>query len=147
MSRELEQIRSAVRDKDVKTALELIRDHECKVGPSAQLLVFKAMCLQLSDEGSLDEIESILLSAIELDDTCLDAFIEIGWFYLSVLSDPEKGAAAFDKARILVEKFLGETVRGTLACASELRPNQDKREFAEELRRSLMAQAFKDSSP
>jgi hypothetical protein len=141
MSTEVEEIESCIRRKDTRTALSLITSAEKTGGPCPRLEVLKAICLQLSDDASLKEVEGALLRAIDLDDQYVDAFVELGWFRLNVLNDTERAAEAFDKARGLLQKLNGEVFRGVLACRNELQPDQDPERLKGELRQSLLSQA------
>ena len=144
MNVEIEEIRSCVRRKDIKTALSLIASLEGTSGPVPPLQVLKAICLQLSNEASLEEVEASLLSAIEMDDQYVDSYIELGWFRLNVLDDVTRASEAFDRARVLVAKLNGEVFRGIVACADELHSDGTPKTIREELRRSLLAQAEDD---
>lgn len=141
MSTEVEQIKTCIRRKDTKMALSLIASAEKTGGPCPRLEVLKAICLQLSDDASLEEVEGALLRAVELDDQYVDAFVELGWFRLNVLNDTGKANEAFDRALGLLQKLNGEVFRGVLACRDELRSDQDRERFKDELRQSLLAQA------
>jgi hypothetical protein len=134
---QIEQIRLHVRTGDIARALLLIAELELGVGRSPRLLVLKAACLQLSDGTSLTEVEESLLDAIEMDDEYVDAYIELGWFRLSVEDDAIRAEKTFDKARQLLRKLNTEAVRGALACAKELRPNQNQNAMSDELRHEL----------
>jgi len=141
MNSEVEQIMSCIRRRDSKTALSLMASIEGTRGLCARLQVLKAMCLQLTDQASLEDVEASLLKAIELDDQYVDAFVELGWFRLSVLDDARKAMDSFERARSLLEKLNGEVFRGMLACAEELRPDEHRETIKKALRRSLMLQA------
>lgn len=94
--------------------------------------------MQLSEEASLEEAQEALARAIKLDDTYIDAFIELGWFRLNVLDSPKEAAEAFEQARVIIQQLIGELFQGLLACNAELYPNQNNKHFEKEFRKSLL---------
>ena len=101
-----------------------------------KLLVRKAMLMQFED-GSPKDVESALLSALQLDEQCIGAYIELGRFYYAVLDDSGQAKPYFEKALALLSTMSGEVVRGLLDCDLELSPDRDPdvllREYTQEL--------------
>ncbi|MSV36326.1 MAG: hypothetical protein EXQ47_12125 [Bryobacterales bacterium] len=121
---DLDQVRALVKAKDVRNALVLIADIESHRGPSARLFVLRALCLQLSDDASPEDVERALNSALSSDDEYVDAHLEMGWFRLVMLDDAEGAKAFFKQATGLLAKLNEEVVRGLLACDEELSPGR-----------------------
>jgi hypothetical protein len=140
MSGAIEEIRSHLRRKDAEKALSLIDVLGRAEGFSPSLLVLRAAALQLSDGASLDDVEATLLRAIEIDDRCVDAYMELGWFRLNVLDDAHRAEQNFRKAGEILQEWNAEFVRGALACAEELCPNRSQGTLSVELRDTLLKQ-------
>jgi tetratricopeptide (TPR) repeat protein len=105
-------------------ALEKIERAEAEGLLSAELLVWKSRILQLAeDDGSLDDVEKTLLRAIELDETCVAAVVELGWFRLNVQNDAKRAFESFQAALKLQVSVNTETLTGLLKCMQELEPN------------------------
>ncbi|HUA84653.1 MAG TPA: hypothetical protein VMB85_12385 [Bryobacteraceae bacterium] len=138
MNAALDQIRSYMSAHDFDAALRSIEELENESGDSPRLLVWKAGCLQLSDRGTPEEVERMLLRAVELDEEYVPALVELGWFRLNVQDDAAGAKQAFDRARELLKKQIGETYRGALACAQELRSSQSLSAFQPEFERDLL---------
>lgn len=117
---EYDRIRSFIRDKDAVSALGAIEQLEQGQGRSPRSLVLKALCLQLSDNCSLEEVESVLGEALALDDEYVDAHIEMGWFQLVMLDDAETAKTSFAKAAVLIERLSHQVDRGQKACDDDL---------------------------
>jgi hypothetical protein len=100
----------------------------------------KAAALQLSDDGSLEEVEASLVRAIEIDDQYVDAYLELGWFRLNVLDDARQAEQDFAKACEILQKWNAGFVRGALACAEELCPNRSQDELSADFREALLKQ-------
>lgn len=119
---DFDRVRALVRAKDVCNALALIENIESRDGASARLFVLKALCLQLSEDASLEDVEKALNAALSLDDENIDAHLEMGWFRLVMLDDAERAKASFKQAADLMARLNEEVVRGLLACDEELSP-------------------------
>lgn len=88
---------------------------------NSALLVWKSRSSMLSENPtvSLDEVESWLQQAIELDDEYLPAVLELGYFYLNVMDDPRRAMPLFERARHLATENATETLIGLAECISE----------------------------
>jgi tetratricopeptide (TPR) repeat protein len=117
---EIARIKQYVQRKDFPLALSAIRSTEKLDGLSPCLEVLKAICLQLSEDGSLEEAKSALLRAIEFDDQYVEAYIELGWFYLNILNDAVTAAQTFKQASVLIQRLSGQVANGVIACNEEL---------------------------
>jgi hypothetical protein len=77
-------------------AQEKIEKAEAEGVSSAELLVWKSRTLQLAEDGGpLDDVEKTLLRAIALDETCVAAAVELGWFRLNVQNDAKRAIESF----------------------------------------------------
>jgi tetratricopeptide (TPR) repeat protein len=110
-------------------ALIKLQEIETEGIVSAELLVWKARILQLVDDGgSLDEVETTLERAIELDKTCIPALLELGWFRLNVQNDSRQALQSFQAALKLQVPANTEAIIGLLKCMQELEPNNNLEE-------------------
>jgi tetratricopeptide (TPR) repeat protein len=105
-------------------ALKKIEETESKGMLSAELLVWRSRLLQLTEDGgSLDEVENTLQRAIELDETCIAAVLELGWFRLNVQNDAKRAFESFQAALKLQVAINTEAITGLLKSVQELEPN------------------------
>ena len=100
-------------------------------GLTAQMLVRKAILLQFEDatDGTPQEIEDALHAALDRDDKCIEAYIELGRYYYAVLDDSRKAKVAFLKGLDLLRGFNKEIVQGLLDCDEELHPDRNRCEI------------------
>jgi tetratricopeptide (TPR) repeat protein len=102
-------------------ALKVIEDAEALGEESVELLLMKARLLQLVDQDrTLEEVEAALDSAISIDPKSVDALLEMGWFKLNVLDDPQEAQKAFDSALRIQADVNTELVSGLTKCCMEL---------------------------
>jgi tetratricopeptide (TPR) repeat protein len=107
-------------------AQEKIEKAEAEGVSSAELLVWKSRILQLAEDGGpLDDVEKTLLRAIALDETCVAAAVELGWFRLNVQNDAKRAIESFRAALKLQASVNTETLTGLLKCAHELEPDHN----------------------
>ena len=105
-------------------ALEKIEKTEAEGMLSAELLVWKSRILQLAEDGgSLDDVEKTLLRAIELDESCAAAVLELGWFRLNVQNDAKRAFESFQAALKLQASANTEAITGLLKSVQELEPD------------------------
>lgn len=117
---EFADVRALVDARDIQSALALIGQIERNRGSSPRLAVLKAQCLQLSEDASLEDVETALNAAVSMDDEYVDGYLELGWFRLMVLDDPSGAKSSFRQAAELLAKRNEEAVEGLLACDAEL---------------------------
>lgn len=88
---------------------------------SPALLVWKSRSLILSEHPTahLDEVESWLRQAIELDEDYLPGVLELGYFYLNVMDNATRAVPLFERARHLARENATETLIGLAECISE----------------------------
>jgi tetratricopeptide (TPR) repeat protein len=122
-------------DERFDEALGVIEQARPSEGCCADLLVWKAKCLQLGDHATLDEVEGTLRDAIACDEENVDAWGELGWFLLNVRDQAEKAQEAFVRALRIQAKANTEVLIGLVKCAKEINPNKS----SDELKRSLVA--------
>ncbi len=120
-----EQLRLAREQAAIELA-ELRKMDESALTP--RMLVRKAMLLQLENapDGSPEEIEAALQAALDRDDRCIEAYIELGRYYYAVLDDCQRAKAAFLRALELLRGWNREVVEGLLDCDAELSPDRDR---------------------
>lgn len=89
---------------------------------SPQLRVLRGKCIQLADDSPLplSEAEKSFRSALELDDRCLAAWIELGYYTLNVADNAKEAEAIFKKAGEVLSSFQAEIARGCGQCREEL---------------------------
>lgn len=104
-------------------------------GCCADLLVWKARCLQLGERATPEEVEATLRDAIACDEDNASAWSELGWFLLNALDRPEEAENAFTKSLEIRAKENTEVVVGLIRCKKEIAPETDR----VGLRQSLLA--------
>jgi tetratricopeptide (TPR) repeat protein len=111
-----------VRERAVEELAEIRSKDQCTLTP--RLLVRKAMLLQFEDapDGTPQEIEEALKSALKLDDRYIEAHIELGRYYYAVLGDAERARTSFLTALRLLGDISKEAIQGLLDCDAELHP-------------------------
>jgi hypothetical protein len=78
---------------------------------AAQLYLLRGQLIQLQSESTayaLDDAEAAFKSALELDETYVDALVERMHFYDAVCADPPKALAYAKQVRALAQKALDE---------------------------------------
>jgi hypothetical protein len=115
-------IRSLCASGEVEQALGVIAGAEVAGIRTADLLVWKARCLQLSGDGPLGEVEEALQAALTADDRSVDAWVEWGWFLLNVRDRSDSAAEAFGRARDLLRPVNTDVALGLARCAQEGEP-------------------------
>src|SRR5207253_1874230 len=98
------------------TALQLIQETERSEDVTAEILVRKAMCLQMLDDGSPEEIEQTFEAALRLDPESVATLIEFGWFQLNVKDQPDCAESLFRRALELQVSVNTEIVTGLIKC-------------------------------
>jgi hypothetical protein len=104
-------------------AVRLIEDLESAGQVSADLLVQKAVCLQLLEDGSLEEAEGTFKMALALEPDSIEALIEYAWYNLNVKDDPAAADALFQRALRFQSRVNTEILTGLLKCRRELAPS------------------------
>lgn len=79
-------------------------------------LTVKGRCIQLGTKKvRLSEVEKCFKKAIALDPNCVEAMIELAWFYHSVQDNPKRAIVWFNKALQIV-KLQYKEIRKGLRC-------------------------------
>ncbi len=135
-----EQLRLA-RERAALELAQLRSMDECALTP--RMLVRKAILLQFEDapDGTPQEIEAALESALKLDDKYIEAYIELGRYYYAVVDDSQKAKVYFLKALELLRGLNRETIHGLLDCEGELRSERDRGELQREYEALLVGPA------
>jgi tetratricopeptide (TPR) repeat protein len=107
---------------------------------TAELLVRKAMCLQLLDPpvGEFEEVERTFKAALDLDPKSTQALIEYGWYKLNVLDQASEALTLFRRALSLQAEMNTEVVTGILKCMEETSPGLPRQDSLSETVRSLV---------
>jgi tetratricopeptide (TPR) repeat protein len=122
-------------DEQIEEALTTIEHAQPDEGCRAELLVWKAKCLQLSDNATLEEVEDTLRAALAHDEDHVSAWIELGYFLLNVRDQAGDAQKAFLRALAIQSKENTELVVGLAKCAKEIEPSRNH----DELRRTLLS--------
>ncbi len=104
-------------------AVRLIGDLESAGPISADLLVQKAMCLQLLEDGSLEETEETFKAALAREPDSVEALVEYAWYNLNVKDDAAAADELFQRALHLQSRVNTEILAGLLRCRRELTPS------------------------
>ena len=126
-------------DGQQREAIDLLRSaYATSDAPS--LHVLEGQLILLSDwdiEEDLSGVEKAYYEALRLDDTYVDAYLELGWFYYGIMDDAEKGEGFFKEAERLSRSQLMEALEGKLKCIAER-----EKEAAEQLFSQIDASFF-----
>jgi tetratricopeptide (TPR) repeat protein len=117
---DFDEVQALVKLKDIRSALALLDRIDTTRGPSPRSLVLRGVCLQLSDDANLDAVEATFTTALSMDDTFVDAYLELGWFYLMVMGKAEKAKLLFKEAASLLAELNERAIEGLLTCDEEL---------------------------
>ena len=126
---EVSRLRSELQERadheDADGCLRIFRALEQETPLTAQELLQKSACLQLSDElGSLEDAEKALLEALEIARDYIPALLDLGWFHYVVQDDAETGLSYFRQAEELSRRSLSEALEGRNKCLREIRERQ-----------------------
>ncbi len=139
MDMPLERIKKLCSEKRYAEALALITEMEASGFVTSQLLVTKAMCLQVTDDsGSLDEVERTFVAALNIDQRCVEALVEFGWFQLNVKDDARKAESLFRKALEAQAASNTEIISGVVRCRQEVSPTESSTSLVRELKGLLV---------
>lgn len=119
-------------------AITAIEQEEPAEGCCADLLVWKARCLQLGERASPEQVEATLRAAIACDEDNANAWIELGWFLLNVQDSPDRAQSAFKRALAIQAKENTEVLVGLVKCAREIDPETNPAELKQLLLASLV---------
>lgn len=126
-----EQLR-LTRERAALELAELRNMDECALTP--RMFVRKAILLQFEDapDGTPDEIEAALKSALERDDKYIEAYIELARYYYALLDDSRTAKVYFLKAFDLLRGLHDDVIKGLLDCDGEIYPERDRAELQRE---------------
>lgn len=97
--------------------LSEILQQEVEVDGNPRLLVRKAILMQVSDSDFTDaEIRSALNRALTLDPQCVSAYVELGWFKLTVENDPHGAKEVFLQGKTILDRLHEEIMQGLNDC-------------------------------
>ncbi|MCB1155990.1 MAG: hypothetical protein H7A25_12900 [Leptospiraceae bacterium] len=106
---------------DSKNYDEVIRLLDNETNMSPYHCTVKATCIQLSENTkyTLEDVERLLLKAIEIDGKYLQPYIELGYFYHSVLENEDKAEYFFSIAKKILRDYLVEILIGDFQVRNE----------------------------
>ena len=95
-----------------------------EIGPESltpMLWVLRGKCIQLAEGTSLplDEAKKSFQRALELDENCLEAWIELGYYLLCVEDDAQEASTIFQNAQRVLAKYEEEIQEGLRECQEE----------------------------
>jgi hypothetical protein len=137
---DIELIRKLYADGQYSEILRHIQQLESAGCISAELIVRKAMCLQLLEQPKVEfgEVEGIFKSALDLDPKSIQALIEYGWYKLNVLDDASAALELFRRAQQLQVEINSEIAMGLLKCMEETSPGVSRHAALSELVSALV---------
>jgi hypothetical protein len=134
-----DDIKQLCSERKYSEALQRIKEIERSGDVTAELLVQKAMCLQMADDnGTLEEVEQTFETALQLEPESVQALVECGWFQLNVKDQPQCAQVLFSKALELQVSVNTEIVAGLLKCYREVSPENHSERLLTELTHSLI---------
>jgi thioredoxin-like negative regulator of GroEL len=122
-------------------AVRLIGDLESVGQISSGLLVQKAMCLQLLENGTLEETEEAFQAALAREPNSIEALVEYAWYSLNVKDDAAAADELFQKALRLQNRVNTEILTGLLKCRRELTPSVSPEEALAGIRPCLFEES------
>jgi hypothetical protein len=136
----IELVRKLYADGRYPEVLKYIQELESSGYIFAELLVRKAMCLQLVELpiGEFVEVEGIFKSALDLDPKSIQALIEYGWYKLNVLDDASGAEELFRRAQHLQVDINSEIAMGLLKCMEVTSPHISRHTALSDLVSSLV---------
>lgn len=133
----VESIWGEARSGNYDKAVVLLSDLEKAYGLPPNLLVMKGCWIQLSSDASdftLEDAEESFLAAIQIDDTYVDAYLELGWFYFSVMDDAARAKPMFEKAVSVCSDQSAEAVKGIASCLAETQGKPNALQYLDHVR-------------
>jgi len=107
-------------------------------GCCADLLVWKARCLQLGAHATPEQVEHTLRDAIACDEHNASAWVELGWLLLNVLDRPQEAERTFRRALAIQAKTNTEVLVGLVKCLKEINPERSRDELEQSLHAGLV---------
>jgi tetratricopeptide (TPR) repeat protein len=132
------RLRRLCDDDRYEEAVATIEREQPAHGCCADLLVWKARCLQLGELAGPEQIELTLQAAIACDEDNASAWTELGWFLLNVQDQAEQAQHAFGRALAIQAKENTEVLVGLVKCAKEIRPKTNRDQLKHLLLTSLV---------
>lgn len=116
-------IDALVHRQDFDGACKLFRAMDASTLP-ASLLMERSRAIQLAHDPAgltLDDARSSLVLATVLEPGCLQAWVDLGHFYVSVDNNVGKALKAFGEARSRAEPLMNDLAAGEAKAMQELR--------------------------
>ncbi|HUS10907.1 MAG TPA: hypothetical protein VMZ30_10605 [Pyrinomonadaceae bacterium] len=133
MTPPLEDIKNLYSAGRYDDALRIIRGAEKECFASPALLVWKARCLLLTDNptGTMDDVQRSLEQALKVDNEYLAALVDLAYFHLNVMDNPQAALPMFRRALSLFTQIATETIVGLGEAISETDSSESALEFLE----------------
>jgi tetratricopeptide (TPR) repeat protein len=134
MKDSLPKVRDLFDARQYDDAFSLAEQAEKSGTASPALLVWKSRSFQMSEHPTahIDEVETWLQQALEIDDEYLPALIELAYFYLNVADRTNEALPLFKKAHAVIIEAATETIIGLGECISEIDSPAAALKFLEE---------------
>lgn len=123
MRREYEKFYQFYYDRLYDEVLFEFMNVEKETPPTATELVDKGVAIYRSSEDTpfeLHDVAKTYKKAIELDEDCFAAYINLGYFYLNVMDDAQTAKPYFERVFDMLHALLEDAVIGDARCISEL---------------------------
>jgi tetratricopeptide (TPR) repeat protein len=130
------KIQQLAREEQYDEVLELIDDLEKTSELPSNLLVLKGIAIGKAEKTNyrLSDAESAFRKALEIDEECIDALMELGWLYLMTRDDAQTSKSLFDKAFDICRRKLTESVIGIAKSLHETDGKAKVLQFLEDIR-------------
>jgi lipopolysaccharide biosynthesis regulator YciM len=138
--RTISEIRELCRRKQYAAALVEIEKNEQMGIVSSQLLVLKGRCLQqegVEQNYTLEDAETALVAALELESESVEALTELGWFYFKH-DQAEHALSFFQRAFEVANAQLSEAATGVARCLHEVWGPEDALRYLGRVREQVV---------
>lgn len=120
----LNEVRKLLSLGEYRVAMDRIEKMEKEGVIPPDLLVLKAICIQLGpgeQKYELGDVENELEIALQIDSECVEALIEAAQYWFYVENDAKKALPLFQKAFEISKSQIAEAVAGVSKCLCEFR--------------------------
>ena len=135
-----EKLRDLTLKESYEAILTLLAQYEKYYELPPNLLILKGNCIALCSAGSytLSDVESAYREALRVDEDNIDAYLELGWFFLHVQDDAQTAQPFFERAFELSRKYLVSSLAGMNQCLAELKSTAIAEKTIEQLLRDKL---------
>jgi tetratricopeptide (TPR) repeat protein len=118
------KLRELIHDQRYDDALGVVREFERLGCMTPEIYVWKGVCIQMSgnidDDYQLDDVRLSYLKSIEMNASCWEAYLEMGYFNYAVEDKVKEALGYFEYAIELIKKQLNEARSGQRKCRADL---------------------------